>query len=121
MKELSPVAELFQATVIPFLILFSRISALIFLMPGLGMRVIPMRVRLACVLAITFLLLPAISLSFEGTAGELVPTILSEIIVGLYLGIMVRVFFVCPQHMRCNYRTKPLSITNIWRRRFGGL
>ena len=56
-----PVAhELSAPTVFVAAAIFTRISALIFFLPGLGERVIPLRVRLTAALAIALVLIPVI-------------------------------------------------------------
>ncbi|MEM9990033.1 MAG: flagellar biosynthetic protein FliR [Pseudomonadota bacterium] len=69
-----------------------RLSLLIFMLPGIGMRIIPTRVKITIVLALTILLLPTV-LGKEGD-GEvaLIPLLFGEAFVGFYLGFSIRVF-----------------------------
>lgn len=76
-----------------FMLVFARLGAMISLMPGIGERSIPMRVRLVAALAITFVMFPVVA----GTYGAVPETILAvilvlfgEVLVGLAIGLSAR-------------------------------
>lgn len=69
LASLSPIAEAGAPMVILIGAVFTRISAVVFLMPGLGERAIPARVRLAAAVAIAIIITPMV-LSADMTAPE---------------------------------------------------
>lgn len=72
---------------------FTRMAAVVFLLPGLGERGLPMRVRIGGALALTALLAPVI-VALEGQAPEtgigLGLLVLAEALVGLIIGLGIR-------------------------------
>lgn len=75
-----------------FIIIVARLSFVIFLMPGIGEQVVPVRVRLSLLLAVTTAF--AASGLIEAPATEsfsgLFSVILMEGVIGLFLGILLR-------------------------------
>ena len=90
LAALGPLAGLAPETVLPAAIVFTRMSLLVFLLPGLGARAVPARLRVALALLLTFLLLPALAGELP-REGHLVPVLLGELMVGAYLGFAFRV------------------------------
>ena len=78
-----------------FMLAFARVGTLVMLLPGLGERMIPVRVRLAIALLLTLVFLPV--------AQPLLPSaspiagLLIEIAIGLMLGFMVRLIVAALQ------------------------
>jgi flagellar biosynthetic protein FliR len=72
------------------LALFCRLGGFVALLPGLGSQVIPVRIKLVATLALTALLLPLA----DSVSGERqpVPLVVSEALLGLFLGFGIRVF-----------------------------
>lgn len=69
-----------------------RLSLMVFLLPGIGERVVPVRVRIAVLLGLLFALLPVVlSGSPVPTAGALVPLFAGEALIGFGLGFTCRV------------------------------
>lgn len=69
-----------------------RLSLMIFLLPGLGERAVPVRIRLAVLLALLFALLPVVlTQSPAPTATDLVPLFAAEALIGFGLGFTCRV------------------------------
>lgn len=96
LATLTPIVE--AGTPIIFLIgaVFVRISAIVFLTPGLGERAIPMRVRLAAAIGITIVLTPAVltpemkaPTTTAGVTALFAAEFLSGVIIGFSLRLMV--------------------------------
>jgi len=89
-------ASLFQTTnelVLVAMGVFARVGAVAFLLPGLGERGLPVRIRLTGALALTLLLTPVIvSLAplSPGTPVDLVRVLAAEALVGLIIGLAFR-------------------------------
>lgn len=81
-----------------FLILFARVGAVLMLLPVFGEESVPGRVRLMLSLAMTLALwglLSAPALSVARTGGDgLAGIVLMEVLTGLGLGMLVRIFFL---------------------------
>ncbi|WP_375459907.1 flagellar biosynthetic protein FliR [uncultured Enterovirga sp.] len=75
-----------------FLLAFARVGTLVMLLPGIGERSIPGRVRLAFALLLTLILLPTARslLPAASSPSGLVGTLIGEIAVGLVLGLAAR-------------------------------
>src|SRR5580765_4126066 len=76
-------------------LLFSRLGAMIMLMPAIGETFVPVRIRLAFALALALMLFPLISptvpalpTAVSGVAGA----IIKEVMIGLLIGAIVRFF-----------------------------
>lgn len=77
---------------------FLRVAAFSSLLPAVGERTVPMRVKLAIAFALTLVAAPVVSDSaISGTSRGWVALIFSETLVGLGLGILVRFFVFCLQ------------------------
>lgn len=77
-----------------FLVLISRIGGLLAALPVLSGRVVPMNVKIALVLALGALLAPSLSLpTVPYDPGILAAGLLSEMVIGLTIGLAVRLFF----------------------------
>lgn len=75
-----------------FLLAFARVGTLVMLLPGVGERGVPNRVRLGFALLLTLVLLPVARPLLPAASGPaaLVGTLIGEIAVGLVLGLAVR-------------------------------
>ncbi|WP_051881534.1 flagellar biosynthetic protein FliR [Parvularcula oceani] len=89
LQSLGPLAGIAPLVVLPAIALFTRMSLLVFLLPGLGTRAIPVRVRLIAALAVTALLFPAVAPLVE--EGPVLPLLAGEALVGAFLGFGFRV------------------------------
>lgn len=71
---------------------FTRVGAALFLMPGIGERVVPMRLRLIVALALALLLLPLVApeISAPPPLSGLVRMIAAEAVAGLIIGLAFR-------------------------------
>jgi flagellar biosynthetic protein FliR len=77
-------------------LVFSRLAALVMLMPGVGEQIVPPRIRLSFALLMTLMLFPLL----EGRAPPLPPSVggmsllvIKEVVVGLMIGGILRIFF----------------------------
>jgi len=95
---------------------FLRTGAALFLVPGLGERSMPVRVRLACALALTVLVAPVIAPA-AGTApdtpGGLGLVLLAEAVAGLVLGLAFR-FLVLTLQLAGAIAAQHLSISQMF-------
>ena len=77
-----------------FILVLARIGTLVMLMPGIGDRSIPTRMRLAFALLLSLLFLPLIRQTLPSLSGGIEPLIklaILEIMIGLMLGATVRI------------------------------
>jgi len=84
-----------------FLITFARVGTLIMLMPGIGEQSVSPRLRLAFALLTTLVLFPTVRPLLGGTEGlagpRLIGLLFGETIVGLVLGLSVRMVLAALQ------------------------
>lgn len=87
-------------TAFVYLLLFSRIGAILMLMPALGEDMIPMRMRLSFGLAFTLVLYPLLSPSLPAMPDNfmaVVGLIFHELAIGIMLGAIVRITVMATQ------------------------
>jgi flagellar biosynthetic protein FliR len=80
---------------VTFLLVFARVGALIMLLPGVGERFVPMRLRLTFALFLTLAFLPSVSSGLPASPSNqegvaLITLLISEIFIGLVIGLSVR-------------------------------
>ena len=83
-----------------FILMFSRIGAILMLMPALGEDMIPMRMRLSFALAFTLVLYPLLSASMPAMPDNLmtiIGLIFHEIAIGIILGAIARITVMATQ------------------------
>lgn len=77
-----------------FLLMFARLGTMTMLMPGIGERGIPMRIRLVIALVLTLVLMPVYRSSYPTIAVNnfvlLIGLLIQEVIVGVVLGLTAR-------------------------------
>lgn len=76
-------------------LIFSRIGAVLLMLPGIGESYVPPRIRLSLALAITLVLWPVIAgalPALPATVGGMAGWIIREVIVGLMIGALLRSF-----------------------------
>jgi flagellar biosynthetic protein FliR len=76
-------------------LVFARVGAMIMLMPGVGDPAIPPRIRLAFSLLLALVLTPVVASNVgppPGTVSALAAAVIHELIVGLMIGAIVRMF-----------------------------
>ena len=80
-------------TLITFFVVFSRVGAMLMLMPALGEAPVPSRVRLAIAMAVCLLIYPVAAAALPtGTlsAPALFLVVIREVLIGLFLGALMR-------------------------------
>ena len=87
-EALAGIAAPAEALVLPAAAVMTRVSLLVFVLPGVGARAVPARVRLALAVTLTLLLLPAAAPRVGDAA--IVPLLLGEAMAGAYLGLAFR-------------------------------
>lgn len=81
--------EYLPQTAFTFMLIFSRLAAMIMLMPALGETSIPANVRLILALLLTFVMMPIVASSYGElpvTVAGLTFVVVTEIAVGLFIG-----------------------------------
>ncbi len=100
---MEPLAEIFAAaerSIFTAAGIFARVGAVLFLLPGLGERGVPMRVRLGAALAITLLLAPLIEPLVPVTPRDptgIARVIAAEAVAGLAIGMGFRLLVMVLQ------------------------
>ncbi|HRO01866.1 MAG TPA: flagellar biosynthetic protein FliR, partial [Nitrobacter sp.] len=77
-----------------FMLVFARIGAMVMLLPGFGEGYIPVRVKLAIALLLTFIILPLHRAAYHVDMQSVAPLavlLVHEIIIGVVLGATARV------------------------------
>lgn len=97
MSMLTP--EQWEPLTIAFLIILFRVGAVVSLLPAIGEASIPARVKLAMAICLTLVIFPIVpgksAIDFTDSAAFFV--VISEISVGLWFGLLLRVFVFCLQ------------------------
>lgn len=82
------------ALAVTFVLMFARLGTMTMLMPGIGERGIPMRIRLVIALMLTLVMLPIYRSNYPTvpmtTFGPIVALLVQEVIVGAVLGLTAR-------------------------------
>lgn len=75
-----------------FMMVFARVGTLVMLLPGLGERLVPGRLRLGLALLLTLILYPLVRTLLPGARepGAVVASLIGELAVGLVLGVSAR-------------------------------
>ncbi len=76
-------------------LVFARVGAMVMLIPGLGDAAVPPRIRLSLALLISMALAPVVSVgvkSVPSTVGALGGAVIHEIMVGIIIGAILRMF-----------------------------
>ena len=88
LAPLAPLAGLAPDIVLPAAMVFTRVSLFVFVLPGLGARAVPARIRLVAALGLTGALFP-LAAPLDA-AADAVPLLLGEAMAGAYLGLAFR-------------------------------
>jgi flagellar biosynthetic protein FliR len=84
-----------------FILLFARIGALVMLMPALGERQVPTRIRLAFALALTLVFQPftgpRLPPDLTADFARLIVLLVSEVLIGVAFGLLTRVLISATQ------------------------
>lgn len=95
LAQLQALVDLATQALWPAVVVFLRVGAMMSLMPAFGESAVPQRIRLVLALAFTAAVAPAIWENLPQTAG--LPTLLTEVVIGLLLGAGLRFFVFCLQ------------------------
>ncbi|MCF1503847.1 flagellar biosynthesis protein FliR [Afifella sp. H1R] len=92
-------SELASETILAVFLIFCRIGGCLMLMPGFSSSRIPVQFRLFIAVAITLTLSPMLigytrPLVGDGTASAMLQAIVSELLIGVLIGLVGRVFFL---------------------------
>jgi len=95
-------AELLQAAQLwlqSAFVVFLRVGSTMALMPAFGEHLVPARVRLVLGFAFTVIVLPGAlsSIAPRGGSGLTIPAMAGEVVIGLLVGLMLRLFVICLQ------------------------
>ena len=77
-------------------LIFSRLGALVMLIPGIGDQSVPPRIRLSFAFLMTLMLYPILAAKAPGlppTVGALALAVIKELAIGLLIGGILRMFF----------------------------
>ena len=93
-----------QGLIIPAFLVFCRVGTCFMMLPGLSSERVPVRVRLFLAVAVSFAIVPLIvpdisERRWEPAADELLLGILQEMMIGLLMGLVIRVFIAALQFM----------------------
>lgn len=86
--------EYLSVNVFNFLLVFARLSVVFLLMPGISAAYVPVRIRLLFAVLVTMLVLPLVQSTLPpqpGEAAALVGLVVSEAIIGGFLGAVVQI------------------------------
>jgi len=84
--------ELLQLDVYRFFLIFARIGAAMFMLPGLGGQLVSTRIRLLLSLSISFLMLPTLGPTLPATPptpGSMLALLGGEVMIGVFIGSVV--------------------------------
>ena len=90
MQSYATAQEVFAASLI-----FSRLGAMLMLIPGIGEQIVPARIRLAFALLMTLMLYPLLAgamPALPGSVADLAAAIIKELLIGLMVGGILRMF-----------------------------
>src|SRR5687768_11485610 len=76
-------------------LLFSRLSAIIMLIPGIGESYIPPRIRLAFAFSLALMLFPVVGgqvPAMPGSLSGLAGAVIKEVLIGIMIGAILRLF-----------------------------
>lgn len=87
-------SQLLPVDILVFALVFSRVGTMVMVLPAIGEATIPPRARLAIALAMTLVMAPVVGGAYPAGAAEkvlvLTGLIISEIVIGLAVGLIVR-------------------------------
>ncbi len=96
-ESLAQVLDVTQPMILGLVLVFARVSAMVSLLPGFGEQTIPVRIKLAIAVAFTTIIWPMIPLDPSIARVDMfaaLPLIMSETIVGLVIGLSVRLVLI---------------------------
>ena len=100
MSDLAALLDLTENVLWVHFIVFLRVAAAISLFPGFGEQSVPVRIKLGLAIMMTMIIAPAVSpalLSFRDAPPPLGLIVLTEAVVGLLIGLGIRLFVMALQ------------------------
>ncbi|MDZ4738980.1 MAG: flagellar biosynthetic protein FliR [Alphaproteobacteria bacterium] len=86
--------QLLPADILTFMLVFSRVGAMVMTLPALGELSIPARARLSLALGLTLIMAPVVGGLYPANISATIPSlagiVLSEVITGLAIGLLLR-------------------------------
>ncbi len=86
--------QLLPADILTFMLVFSRVGAMVMTLPALGELSIPARARLSLALGLTLIMVPTVGTLYPANVSATIPSlagiVLSEVITGLAIGLLLR-------------------------------
>ena len=86
--------QLLPADILTFMLVFSRVGAMVMTLPALGELTIPARARLSLALGLTLIMAPVVGGLYPANISATIPSlagiVLSEVITGLAIGLLLR-------------------------------
>ncbi len=116
MEDLAEIFRAVEASILTAAGVFARVAAAVFLVPGLGERGIPTRLKLGAALAITVLLAPLIRPLVPDTPGDvpgLIRLLAAEAVAGLTIGLGFRLLVMALQ-IAGSVAAAHLSLTHVF-------
>jgi len=98
-EGLGAVLDLTQAGLVGFILVFTRVAGVVGLLPGFGEQIVPARVRLGVAVAFAMVVWPMLAPALTATdpARPLLLMLLIEAVIGLMLGIAIRLMVLALQ------------------------
>ena len=97
MEALAKILDFSEPALVSAVLVLMRVGAVTALLPGFGEQSIPMRIRLLVALAFTAIVWPAVQSEFTFTQSQMPILILTESVVGLLIGISIRLQLIALQ------------------------
>ena len=86
--------QLLPADILTFMLVFSRVGAMVMTLPALGELTIPARARLSLALGLTLIMVPVVGTLYPANISATIPSlagiVLSEVVTGLAIGLLLR-------------------------------
>lgn len=94
-------AQALPADIMTLALVFSRVGTMVMVLPALGEAAVPPRARLALALALTLVMAPVVGSAYPtasaGNVAVVAGLVLSEIVIGLAVGLIVRMMMSAVQ------------------------
>jgi flagellar biosynthetic protein FliR len=98
---IAALSEILPADAMTLSLVFARVGTMVMVLPGLGEASVPPRARLALALALTLVMAPVVGQAYPpsatGAVLSLAGLIVSEIVIGLSVGLIVRMMLSAVQ------------------------
>ena len=92
-----PLEEFLPLQVYAMMIVFARLGAMVFLLPGIGEAFVPVRIRILFVFAMTLAVAPVLAASIPPiplTGADLFLVVFKEVAIGFFFGLVARILLI---------------------------